>query len=87
VVLASRSSSLFLTFVLVAEFDGVAVVSVSVPSESDVAEYGRNLDRLDKVLGSIEQYIHIAYASMKKDDVIRRVYHMVSCSSSYEVHD
>jgi hypothetical protein len=86
VALASRSSSLFLTFVLVAEFDGVAVASLSVP-ESDVAEYGRNLDRLDKVLGSIEQYIHVAYASMKKDDVIRRVYHMVSCSSSYEVHD
>jgi hypothetical protein len=86
VVLTSRSSSLFLTFVLVVEFDGVAVASLSVP-ESDVGEYGRNLDRLDKVLGSIEQYIHIAYASMKKDDVIRRVYHMVSCSSSYEVHD
>jgi hypothetical protein len=86
VVLASRSSSLFLTCVLVAEFDGVGVAGFSVP-ESDVPEYGRNLDRLDKVLASIEQYIHIAYASMKKDDVVRRVYHMVSCLSPYEVHD
>jgi hypothetical protein len=86
VVLSSRSSSLFLIFVLVAEFDGVAVARLSVP-ESDIAEYGRYLDRLDKVLGSIEQYILIAYAGINKGDVVRRLYHMVSCSSSYEVHD
>ncbi|KAH9955757.1 hypothetical protein BGW80DRAFT_292906 [Lactifluus volemus] len=66
------------------QFDGVAVARLSPVPESDIAEYGRYLDRLDKVLGSIEQYILIAYASMQKGDVIRRVYHMMA-STKYQL--
>ncbi|KAH9972701.1 hypothetical protein BGW80DRAFT_1445679 [Lactifluus volemus] len=65
------------------QFDGVAFARLSVP-ESDIAEYGRYLDRLDKVLGSIEQYIHHAYAGMNKGDVVRRLYHMMA-STKYQL--
>ncbi|KAH9972697.1 hypothetical protein BGW80DRAFT_1312047 [Lactifluus volemus] len=61
------------------QLDGVAIAGLSVP-ESDVAEYGRSLNRLDKVLGSIEQYIHIAFVKMKKDDLIRRFYHVMAAT-------
>jgi hypothetical protein len=62
---------MLLTCVRVAEFDGIDVAGFSVP-EVDVPEGGRNLNRLDKVLGSIEQYIHIAFAWVQKDDVISK---------------
>ncbi|KAI0249895.1 hypothetical protein BJV78DRAFT_1224130 [Lactifluus subvellereus] len=59
-----------------AHLEGVAGYS-PVP-ESDIPEYRRNLERLDKVLTGIEQYIHIAYATLKKDDVVRRMFTMMA---------
>ena len=46
--------------------------------ESEVQEYTRNLERLDMVLSNIEKYIHIAFAALRKEDVVRRMFHMVS---------
>ena len=65
------------------DLDGLAGYS-PVP-ESDIPEYRRNLDRLDKVLTGIEQYIHVAYATLKKEDVVRRMFTMVSSFSLYPV--
>jgi hypothetical protein len=65
-------SSIFLTGC--AELDGVSGYSVS---ESDIPEYRQSLDRLDMVLAHIERYIHIAYATLKRDAFVRRMYTMV----------
>ena len=56
-------------------FEGVA--SSPVP-ENEIPEYIRNLERLDMVLGNIERYIHIAFAALRKEDVVRRMFTMVS---------
>jgi len=45
--------------------------------DSDVQEYHRNLERLDQVLASIEKYVHIAFAALKKEDIVRRMFEMV----------
>ncbi|KAH8977699.1 hypothetical protein EDB86DRAFT_3000152 [Lactarius hatsudake] len=55
-------------------FDGVA--SSPVP-ESEIPEYIRNLERLDMVLSNIERYIHIAFAALRKEDVVRRMFNML----------
>lgn len=56
-------------------FEGVA--GSPVP-ENEIPEYIRNLERLDMVLGNIERYIHIAFAALRKEDVVRRMFTMVS---------
>ncbi|KAI9440238.1 hypothetical protein BJY52DRAFT_131749 [Lactarius psammicola] len=56
-------------------FEGVA--GSPVP-ESEIPEYIRNLERLDMVLGNIERYIHIAFAALKKEDVVRRMFAMMA---------
>ncbi|KAH9057865.1 hypothetical protein EDB87DRAFT_1628606 [Lactarius vividus] len=60
-------------------FDGVA--GSPVP-ESDISEYTRNLERLDMVLGNIERYIHIAFAALRKEDVVRRMFAMMASTKS-----
>jgi len=40
-------------------------------------EYRRNLERLDQLLANIETYIHVAFATLKKGSVVRRVFSMV----------
>ena len=56
-------------------FEGVA--GSPVP-DSEIPEYIRNLERLDMVLGNIESYIHVAFAALRKEDVVRRMFTMVS---------
>jgi hypothetical protein len=46
--------------------------------ESDIQEYYRNVERLDQVLVNIEKYIHFAFAVLKKEDVVERMFKMVS---------
>ena len=46
--------------------------------DSEIQEYNRNLERLDMVLINIERYIHVAFAALRKEDVVRRMFHMVS---------
>jgi hypothetical protein len=64
------------------DFDGAASLShghASIPeSDSDVQEYRRNLERLDEALCKIEKYIHVAFAILKKEDVVQRMLTMVS---------
>jgi hypothetical protein len=57
-------------------FNGV-VDYLPIP-ESDKQEYYRNLGRLDQVLFNIEKYIHLAFDVMKKEDVVERMFTMVS---------
>jgi len=57
-------------------FEGVAGYP-QVP-ETETQEYNRNLERLDLVLGSIEKYIHVAFAVLRKEEVVRRMFTMVS---------
>ena len=47
-------------------------------AESEVQEYTGFLERLDMVLSNIEKYIHIVFAALRKEDVVRRMFHMVS---------
>ena len=47
-------------------------------AESESQEYTQNLKRLDEVLGNIEKYIHVAFAALRRDDVVRRMFPMVS---------
>ncbi|KAH8977691.1 hypothetical protein EDB86DRAFT_2837494 [Lactarius hatsudake] len=56
-------------------FDGVA--GSPVP-ESDIPEYIRKLERLDMVLGNIERYIHIAFAALRREGVVRRMFNMMA---------
>jgi hypothetical protein len=58
------------------EFDGVAGYP-TIP-KSDILEYHRNLRRLDQTLANIEKYIHVAFAALKKEDVVHRMFTMVS---------
>lgn len=58
------------------DFDGVA--SGPTVAECDIQEYHRNLDRLDQVLMNIEKYIHVAFAVLNNEDVVQRVFDMVS---------
>ena len=60
------------------EFDGVADNFGATIPESEIQEYRRNLERLDQVLSNIEKYIHIAFAALKKEDVVERMFFMVS---------
>ena len=69
----------FLTgFLSSIEFDGVAENPEPTAPESEIQEYRRNLERLDQVLSNIEKYIHIAFAALKKEDVVERMFFMVS---------
>ena len=65
-----------INFRLVPSFDRFTPIH-SIP-ESDIDEYKRNLERLDQVLGIIEKYIHFAFAALKKEDVVERLFNMVS---------
>ena len=47
-------------------------------AESEIQEYTRNLESLDMVLSNIEKYIHIAFAALGKEYVVRRMFAMVS---------
>jgi hypothetical protein len=71
----------FICFPLSLAFDGVAAYP-TIP-ESDIQEYHRNLARLDQVLGNIEKYIHIAFAALKKEDVVQKMFLMVSYYFAY----
>jgi hypothetical protein len=46
--------------------------------KGEIREYHRDLERLDQALGNIEKYIHIAFAALKKEDIVQRVFTMVS---------
>jgi hypothetical protein len=54
------------------------VAGGSFVAESEIGEYTRNLERLDVVLANIEKYIHIAFVALRKEDVVRRMFAMVS---------
>ncbi len=56
-------------------FEGVA--GSPVP-DIEIRQYIRSLRRLDMVLGNIERYIHIAFAALREEDVVRRMFTMVS---------
>ncbi|KAI9512951.1 hypothetical protein F5148DRAFT_560177 [Russula earlei] len=58
------------------DFDGVA--GYPATPESDIQEYHRNLERLDHALANIEKYIHIAFAVLKKEDVVQRMFTMMA---------
>ena len=63
-------------FHLAPVFD-VATSHALIP-ESDIPEYYRNVDRLDQVLSNIESYIHFAFAVLKREEVVERMFTMVS---------
>jgi hypothetical protein len=65
-------------FFLAPDCDGVA--NHSPVLASDIQEYRRNLERLDDALCKIENYIHVAFAVVKKEDIVRRMFTMVSFS-------
>jgi hypothetical protein len=68
---------MFLThFPLSLDFDGVAGYP-PIP-ESKTQEYCYNLECLDQVLANIKRYISVAFAALKKEDVVQRMFHMVS---------
>ena len=46
--------------------------------ECDIPEYYRNVERLDQVLSNIEKYIHFAFAALKREEVVERMFTMVS---------
>ncbi|KAI0297271.1 hypothetical protein B0F90DRAFT_1740642 [Multifurca ochricompacta] len=66
------------------KFDGVAGYP-TVP-DSDIKEYNRNLERLDLVLTSIERYISFAFAVLKKEDVVRRMFTMMA-STKFQLEE
>jgi hypothetical protein len=53
------------------------IAGSSVP-ESEIQEYTRKLKRLDMLLDNIEEHIHIAFAALGKEDVVRQMFAMVS---------
>ena len=63
----------FLSISFPSGFDGVTSCPVQ-----DSREYTRNLERLDRVLGHIEKYIHIAFAALKIKDLVRGMLATVS---------
>jgi hypothetical protein len=72
----SLSSASLICFRLAPYFNGVAEYPL-IP-EGDKQEYYRNMEHLDQVLFNIEKYIHLAFAVMKKEDVVERMFTMVS---------
>lgn len=58
------------------DFDGDAGYP-TIP-KGEIREHHRDLERLDQALRNIEKYIHIAFAALKKEDVVQRVFTMVS---------
>ena len=46
--------------------------------DDEVQEYNQDLEHLERMLGDIEEYIHIAFASLRKEEVVRRLFTMVS---------
>jgi len=57
-------------------FDG-AISFPPIP-ECDIQEYHRNVERLDQVLSSIEKYIHFAFAVLKKEEIVERMFTMMA---------
>lgn len=64
-------------------FDGVQ--GSSVP-ESEIQEYTRKLEHLDMLLSNIEEYIHIAFAALGKEDVVRRMFTMMA-STKFQLEE
>ena len=65
------------------EFLHLAAHSYRIPTmsqvpEGDTQEYIGNLERLDMVLANIERYVLIAFAALRKEDVVQRMFTMVS---------
>ncbi|KAH9057853.1 hypothetical protein EDB87DRAFT_1628559 [Lactarius vividus] len=54
--------------------------------DSEIPEYIRNLERLDMALVNIERYIHIAFAALKKEDVVRRMFTMMA-STKFQLEE
>ncbi|KAI9440093.1 hypothetical protein H4582DRAFT_1945019 [Lactarius indigo] len=46
--------------------------------DSAIHEYTQNLESLDTMLGNIERYIHIAFAALKDEDVVRELFTMMA---------
>jgi hypothetical protein len=74
-VLSAPSSASLIYFRLAPDSD---VVSYPPIPESDIREYHRNVEHLDQVLANIEEYIHFAFAALKNEEVVERVFIMVS---------
>jgi hypothetical protein len=72
----SHSISLFQSISFPSGLDWIA--GGSSVAEGEIREYTRNLESLDMVLANIEKYIHIAFAALRKDVVVRRMFAMVS---------
>jgi hypothetical protein len=68
-------------FPLPLDFDEVAAYP-TIP-EGDIQEYHRNLGRLNQVLGSVEKYIHLAFAVLMKEDIVQKMFMMVSYYTIY----
>ncbi|KAI0246287.1 hypothetical protein BJV78DRAFT_1256099 [Lactifluus subvellereus] len=64
-----------------ARFDRVAGHSEPPVPESGILEYRRNLEYLIDLLTKIEQYVHVAHATLKKEDVVRRMFTMMSVTN------
>ena len=63
-------------FRLAPDFNGV--VDYHPILESDKQEYYSKIEHLDQLLFNIEKYIHLAFAVTKKEDLVERMFTMVS---------
>ena len=75
-VLSAPTLTSLIRFHLAPDFD-VAPSHALIP-ECDIPEYYRNVERLDQVLSNIEKYIHFAFAALKREEVVERMFNMVS---------
>ncbi|KAH9012698.1 hypothetical protein EDB85DRAFT_2037224 [Lactarius pseudohatsudake] len=64
-------------------FEGV--YGTPVP-DSEISVYIPSLERLDMVLGNIERYVHIAFAALRKEEFVRRMFTMMA-STKYQLEE
>ena len=80
-----RLSLPLICFHIAPDINGVA--SYAPIPESEIQEYHRNVERLDLVLANIEKYIYFAYAVLKKEEIVERMFTMVSLFNQCQLHN
>jgi hypothetical protein len=80
-----RLSLSLICFHIAPDINGVA--SYAPIPESEIQEYHRHVEHLDQVLAGIEKYIYFAFAVLKQEEIVERMFTVVSLFDLCQLHN